>query len=288
VRLATRGSALALAQASLVADALGGAEVVVATSHDGEIGDKSRFVSGVEQALLDGEADIGVHSAKDLPADLAPGLVLAGVPAREAVEDVFVGSAGALDELPEGARVGTASLRRRSQLLALRPDLDVADLHGNVDTRIGRVAAGDFQGAILAAAGLGRLGRADEIAFVFSRTDLVPAPGQGALALEVRVADEETKAAAASLNDAAALAELTAERTAVIAMGATCFTPVGVNARLEGDRLQVSGYAGLPDGSDWIRDMVAGDAGDAADLGAELAERMLGAGAGDILRAAAE
>ncbi len=283
MRLATRGSALALAQASLVAEGLRGAEVVVVASHDAEIGDKSRFVSAVEQALLAGEADIGVHSAKDLPAELAAGLALAGAPAREAAEDVFVGSAASLDDVAEGARVGTASLRRRSQLLALRPDLRVEDLHGNVDTRIGRVAAGDFDGAVLAAAGLSRLGRAGDAGFAFSRRELVPAAGQGTLALEIREDDAEAQAAAASLSDPAALAELIAERAAVIALGATCFTPVGVNARRGDETLEISGYAGLPDGSDWVRDELTGDLADPTALGEELAARMHAAGAGDIL-----
>ena len=179
MRLATRGSALALAQAELVAVALGGAEIIVVRSFDGEPGDKSRFVSAVEEALTRGEADLGVHSAKDLPGELEDGLALVGVPGREAVEDACVGDAGSLAELPEGARVGTSSLRRRSQLLALRPDLRVADLRGNVDTRLQRQADGDYEAVILAAAGLARLGREKEASFRFGIDQLVPAPGQG-------------------------------------------------------------------------------------------------------------
>ncbi len=287
MRLASRGSALALAQAELVADALGGAEVVVVRSRDADLGDKSRFVSAVEEALLAGEADIGVHSAKDLPSVLAEGLTIGGVPAREDPRDAFVGAgAGTLDDVPEAARVGTASLRRRSQLLALRPDLEVADLHGNVDTRVGRVAAGDYAGAVLAVAGLRRLGREGEISFPFGLDALVPAPGQGSLALEVRTDDDEARAAVAELTDVAALAELTAERAAVAALGADCFTPVGVNARLDGSELECSGYAGLRDGSEWVRDTVRGEAAGAAALGAMLAQRMLAAGAGDVLERA--
>lgn len=288
MKLATRGSALALAQAEQVAAALGGAELVVVRSRDGEPGDKSRFVSAVEDTLLAGEADIGVHSAKDLPWELAAGLSLAGVAGREAVEDSCVGDAGSLAELAEGARVGTSSLRRRSQLLALRPDLEIAELRGNVDTRLGRRAAGDYDAIVLAAAGLIRLGRDDEAAFRFDLGQMVPAPGQGTLALEARADDEEARAAAAAITQPGALAELTAERAAVGLLDASCMTPVGVCARLDGDTLELHGFAGLPDGSEWIRDRVDGAAGDPAAAGEELAQRMLAAGAGELLKRAAK
>src|SRR5215213_8277561 len=157
IRIATRGSALALAQAGQVAEMLGGAELVE-VSTDGEPGDKARFVRGVEQALLDGEADLGVHSAKDVPAELTEGLVLAAVPSREDPGDAWVGIGSSLDAVPEGARVGTASLRRRAQLLAARPDLEVRELHGNVDTRLGKLADEELDAIVLAVAGLRRLG----------------------------------------------------------------------------------------------------------------------------------
>ena len=157
IRLATRGSALALAQAEWVAGLLGGAELVEVSS-DGELGDKARFVRGVESALLAGEAEIGVHSAKDLPAAMPEGLAIAAVPEREDPADVWIGAGSSLDAVPEGARVGTASLRRRAQLLAARPDLEVGELHGNVDTRLRRLAEGDLDAIVLAAAGLRRLG----------------------------------------------------------------------------------------------------------------------------------
>ena len=219
MRLATRGSALALAQAELVAAALGGAEVVVVRSRDGEPGDKSRFVSAVEEALRSGEADLGVHSAKDLPGDLAEGLALVGVPGREAVEDACVGGADSLTELPEGARVGTGSLRRRSQLLARRPDLEVADLRGNVDTRLQRQADGDYDAIVLAAAGLARLGRGAEASFRFGIDELVPAPGQG----RSRSRPEPTTMTLARqrlrINEPGALdLSLTAERAAAAAL----------------------------------------------------------------------
>jgi hydroxymethylbilane synthase len=288
MRLASRGSALALAQAESVAAALGGAEIVTVTSADGEPGDKSRFVRGVEQALLDGDADLGVHSAKDLPGDLPDGLELVGVPGREEPADAFVGPAASLDEIPAGARLGTSSLRRRSQLLALREDIEVVPLRGNVDTRLKKLAAGECDGVVLAVAGLARLGRADEIAFRFDLGDLTPAPGQGCLALEARADDAETAAAAGRISDRAALVELTAERAAVGALGASCETPVGVCARFDGSELVVQAFAGLPDGSEWLRDRVAGDPEQPAALGETLAERMTAAGAAEILERAAK
>jgi hydroxymethylbilane synthase len=287
MRLATRGSALALVQAELVAGALGGAEIVVVRSRDGEVGDKSRFVSAVEEALAAGEADLGVHSAKDLPGELGAGLALVGVLGREAPEDACVCAARSLEELAEGARVGTASLRRRSQLLALRPDLEIAELRGNVDTRLGRQADGDYDAVVLAAAGLERLGRADRVAFRFPIGEVVPAAGQGTLALEARADDSEARDAAAAISDPSALTELTAERAAVGALDASCATPVGLCARLDGGRLELHGYAGLPDGSEWVRDRLEGSSEDPAALGAELAARMLAAGARDILERAA-
>ncbi len=177
MRLGTRGSALALAQARLVADLLGGAEIVeVETSGDrGEVGDKARFVKELEEALLAGEVDLAVHSAKDVPATLPEGLALVGVPDRADARDALCGAAD-LSELREGAVVGTASVRRRSQLLAQRPDLQVAELRGNVDTRLRKLAEGEAAAIVLACAGLARLGRSDEGS---PMTDLVPAAGPG-------------------------------------------------------------------------------------------------------------
>jgi hydroxymethylbilane synthase len=288
MRIGSRGSALALAQAEHVATALGGVEVVAVRTADGDPGDKSRFVRGVEAALLDGDADLGVHSAKDLPGELPDGLELVGVPGREEPADAFVGSVTSFDELPEGARVGTSSLRRRSQLLALREDLEVAPLRGNVDTRLKKLADREYDGIVLAVAGLARLGRADEISFRFGLEQLTPAPGQGCLALEARAEDAETAAAAGRISDRAALVELTAERAAVGALGASCETPIGVCARFEGPELVVQGFAGLPDGSEWVRDRVAGDPEQPAALGEALAQRMTAAGAADILARAAQ
>jgi len=331
LRIATRGSALAKAQAGQVAALLGGAELVEVSS-DGAVGDKARFVRGVERALLDREADIGVHSAKDLPAEMPEGLVIAAVPAREDPADVWIGSgAGAggtsgasawadrpsaaaaaepgasFDGVAEGARVGTASLRRRAQLLAARPDLAVSELHGNVDTRLRRLAEGELDAIVLAAAGLRRLGRAEEASFAIPAEAMIPAAGQGALVLQIRADDEAALHACAPIGDETALRELTAERAVVALLEATCATPIGVHARLgrsatpdggrkEGDSasgasrrdpadgpLAIEAFVGLPDGSEWIRDRLEGEAEEPAAAGASLAERLLGAGARDVL-----
>lgn len=291
LRLGTRGSALALAQAELVANALGGAELVaIKTAGDEPAsaptepgGDKARFVREIERALLEGEVDIAVHSAKDLPSVLPDGLEIASVPKRAAALDCWIGPESSLEAVPEGARVGTSSLRRGAQLLALRPDLELAELRGNVDTRLQKCADGDYEGIVLAAAGLERLGRTDEIGFRFEAGKMTPAPGQGALALETRVGDEDPRGAVEGIGDTEALAELRAERAAVAALDASCDTPLGVHARHQGDALAISAFCGLPDGSEWIRDALEGESEDPEALGRTLAERLRGAGADELL-----
>ncbi len=282
IRIATRNSALAKAQAGQVATLLGQAELIEVSS-DGEVGDKARFVRGVERALLEGKAEIGVHSAKDLPAEMAEELAIAAVPVREDPADVWIGVGSSLDEVPEGARVGTASLRRQAQLLAARPDLKIGELHGNVDTRLRKLAEGEHDAIVLAAAGLRRLGRADEASFALPAETMMPAAGQGALVLQARRDDTEALAAAGAINDEKALRELTAERAVVALLDATCATPIGVHATVNGDRIAIESFVGLPDGTEWIRDRVEGDAGEPAAAGALLTERLLGAGARDIL-----
>jgi hydroxymethylbilane synthase len=295
VRLGTRGSALALAQARLVAEALDGAEVVpIRTSGDEGSrgadpvvgGDKARFVREIERALLAGDVDLGVHSAKDLPSELPDELRIAGVPARENAADAYVGEASSLAEVPEGARVGTSSLRRRAQLLAARPDLDVVELRGNVDTRLTKLADGEYDGIVLAAAGLRRLGREGEIGFRFQRDEMTPAAGQGALVLESRRDDASAASAAAGLSDGTALVEVTAERAAVAELDATCRTPVGIHATVSDERLRIDAFVGLPDGSEWIRDAVDGDPEDPVSAGRDIASRLVSAGAAELLERA--
>lgn len=289
MRLATRGSALALAQAGLIRDRIPSSEFVeVSGDHSPTDGDKSRFVRGVETTLLEGKAEIGIHSAKDVPAEMPPGLVIAGVPRRAEPADAWIGVGSSLDDVPGGAHVGTASLRRRSQLLALRPDLKVSELHGNVDTRLGKLAAGDYDAIVLAAAGLERLGRDSEISFLLGTEQMTPSPGQGALILQTRADDDGARDTASSLSDDVALTELTAERTVVGMLDATCATPIGVHASAKEGSLVMEAFVGLPDGSEWIRDRVAGSASSPAVVAEELGDRLLAAGAAEILSRAEE
>jgi len=296
IRLGSRGSPLAVAQAAYVRERLErlGEEVeviTIRTSGDERPGgapapendDKARFVKEIEEALLREEIDLAVHSAKDVPSLLPDGLAIVGVPQRADARDTLCGP-GSLDALPDGAVVGTASLRRRAQLLAVRPDLDVREARGNVDTRLRRLAEGSYDALVLAAAGLSRLGR--EEGEPIPEEDMTPAPGQGCLALEARAEDAVTTDLAGRLTDRAALVALTAERALVEGLAATCRTPVGAHARLRGDDLVLDAFAGMPDGGEWIRDRAAGDAGDPAALGRAVAERMLAAGARELLDAA--
>ena len=278
MRLGTRGSSLALAQASWVAERLSGEVEIVPITTTGDrkraAGDKSRFVKEIEEALLAGEVDLGVHSAKDVPADLPDGLAIVGVPARADPRDALCG-ATSLDALADRAVVGTSSLRRRSQLLALRPDLDVRDLRGNVDTRLSKLD--EYDALVLAAAGLARLDRAGE-GEPIDASLLTPAAGQGALLLEARSGDEEAREAAASLTDRDALTCLMAERAVVAALEADCHTPVAAHATLSDGLLSLDAYVGLPDGSEWVRDSLEGDSAESSALGEEVASRLLAAG----------
>lgn len=275
LRVGTRGSALAVAQARWVTDRIAEATELVTITTDGDrdraAGDKSRWTGALELALQRGEIDLAVHSAKDVPIELGEGLALVATPPRESHADVLVGVAG-LDDLPAGARVGTSALRRRAQLLAVRPDLDLIELRGNVDTRLGKLAAGEADALVLARAGLSRLGLEPEGSDLEGEL-FVPAPGQGVLALEGRVDDERARAATAELDDPVTTACLHTERAVARALGASCHTAVGIHA----DGRRIRGFAGRPDGSDWILDEVDGDDGE------ELAARMLAAGAAELL-----
>jgi hydroxymethylbilane synthase len=290
MRVGTRASPLALAQSSTVVELLGDdAQLVpIVTSGDRASGagvrDKERWVKELELALLAGDIDLAVHSAKDVPSELPDGLVLCGAPRRADPFDALVG-AGSLAALAHGARVGTASPRRTAQLRALREDLDVIVIHGNVDTRLRLLAAGDLDALVVAAAGLVRLGRADEIGCVLS--ELVPAAGQGTLALEGRSGDERALAAARAITDAASWDALLAERTLVAGLQASCHTPLGAHATIGGDGIVLRTFVGLPDGSQWLRDETPPAPTPRA--GGELgAQRLLAAGGGELLRRAEE
>ncbi len=291
MRIGSRGSALALAQAAFVAELLGGEAagievVVVTTSGDRGmlVGDKSRWVKELEAALLAGEIDAAVHSAKDVPGDLPDGLALAAAPDRADARDALCGAA-TLDELPAGGRVGTSSLRRAAGLRALRPDLDVVALRGNVDTRLRKLADGDCAAIVLALAGLERLGRAAAASCALDA--LVPAPGQGILALETRADDAATRSALDAIDDPHVAACLAAERALARALGASCHTPLGAHAVLgEDGGMTLRTFLGLPDGSAWLRDELTDPLGASPEaLGAEVAQRMRAAGADELLAA---
>jgi hydroxymethylbilane synthase len=265
VRIGTRASPLALAQATWVAERVGGDLVPLKTSGDAGGGpeDKSRWVDTIESALVAGDIDMAVHSAKDVPGDLAEGTEILAVPPREDPRDVLIGT------VP--GRVGTASLRRAAQLLAWRDDLEVVDLRGNVDTRLRKLADGEVDAIVLARAGLRRLGK--DQGDVLDAPVFVPAAGQGALAIQARVDDGAARAAVASIADGRALACLLAERAATRVLEASCRTPVGIHA--DGERIR--GFVGAPDGSGYVLDEMAGSDGEA------LARRMLAAGAAELL-----
>jgi hydroxymethylbilane synthase len=273
IRVGTRGSALALAQARWVGERLGTDYELVTIDSAGPVADKSRWVSALEQALLAGEVDMAVHSAKDVPAELADGLSLVAIPAREDPRDAICG-ATSLAALPAGARVGTSSLRRTAQLRAERSDLEVVEVRGNVDTRLRKLAEGECDALVLAVAGLRRLGKEPDGVL----DELVPAAGQGALAVEARPGAVSLD----GLGDADATACVLAERELTRALGASCNTPVGAHARVidAGGELELAAWVGRADGSAWIVDRLSGAA---SGLGARVAERLLACGAAELL-----
>jgi hydroxymethylbilane synthase len=285
VTVATRRSALALAQSRAVAVALEDAGHEASLLEMTTTGDrwslagsqaqpgmdvKGMFVKELEEALLDGRADIAVHSAKDLPGDLPPGLAVIATPAREHPGDVLVGSPGGLDALPAGARIGTTSPRRRAQVLAARPDLQVVEVRGNVDTRLAKLDAGDVDALVLAAAGLRRLGIARDDAVALPLDLCLPAAGQGIVAIEGRDGDDAVRQACAALDDPASRACLAAERAFLARLGGGCSVPAGALCQLDGDTLRMRAWW---EGSGLFAD-VDGPVGDPAGLGARAAEQV--------------
>ncbi len=234
--------------------------------------------------MLDGRIDACVHSAKDVPTTLPDGLVLAGFPAREDARDALCGATG-LDALPEGARVGTSSLRRAALLLAQRPDLEIVEIRGNVGTRLGRLDAGDLDAIVLAAAGLLRLGLSARIGALLDPESMVPAAGQGTLALECRGDDQQAATALAALTVPEAAAALSAERAAVSALGADCHSAMGAHATAGADAtLTLTAWVGRPDGTAWVRDTQVSQAAETPEaLGRRVGERLLSTGAADLL-----
>ncbi len=243
------------------------------------------FVGELEDALRRGEIDIAVHSLKDLPTTQPEGLQIAGVPRRVDPRDVFVGRNGVvrLADLPSGARVGTSSVRRRAQLLAWRDDLEIVPLRGNIDTRLKKLVSEDLDGIILAAAGLLRLDMRNRIGEFVDPEILLPSPGQGALALEVRAGDDMADELAYSLNHAQTRARVLAERGFLHGLGAGCLAPVGALARIEDDLLILDAALFSLDGKTLIRGEIEGDPAEAWDLGLEMAADVLAEGGREIL-----
>lgn len=297
VRLGTRSSPLARWQAEWVAARLTALGVTVEMIHIttqgdvktgplGQIGGQGLFTKEIQRALLDNEIDLAVHSLKDLPTADVPGLKIAAVPKRESVNDVLVGPFRALDELPEGARIGTGSLRRRAQLLHQRPDLHLLEIRGNVDTRLRKLDAGEYDAIVLAQAGLSRLGLADRITYIIPPQMMLPAVGQGALGLETRADDATTQEILQPLNDAATLAAVTAERTLLQSLRAGCLAPVGAWARMEAQHLRLEAVVLHPDGTARLAAEGSAAAINAATLGQQVADELLSKGAAELIAAA--
>lgn len=288
LRIGTRGSPLALAQSNQVRDLL--IEIhaglpepelcIIKTTGDqitdrplADAGGKGLFTKEIEQALLDGAIDIAVHSMKDVETWLPDGLTVDCFLPREDPRDTLLGAAS-IGALPAGARVGTASLRRSAQLLAVRPDLKISLMRGNVGSRIDKLAAGEVDATLLAVAGLKRLGRADAIGAVLEPNEFLPAVAQGAIGIERRTDDAQTVALLAPLNDGPTTLCVTAERAMLAALDGTCRTPIGGLATLDGDRLTLDGLLVWPDGSGLQRFRQTGDSGDAAALGEQVGREL--------------
>ncbi|GAA1477936.1 hydroxymethylbilane synthase [Nocardioides aestuarii] len=300
LRLGTRASALATTQSGHVADLvrnrLGREVELVEITTEGDtssaplaqMGGTGVFVSSLRQALLDGRIDLAVHSLKDLPTAPCDGIALAAVPQREDPRDVVVARDGlTLGELPAGSRVGTGSPRRAAQLHALGLGLEVDGIRGNVDTRIGKVRSGDYDAVVLARAGLARLGRLDEATEVLDPLQLLPAPGQGALAVECRADDTTLVTALAALEDPGSRAAVEAERSVLATLEGGCSAPVGALAEVvegdDGDELWVRAVALSHDGGLSVRMSASGSPADAAGVGTRLADEMLAEGAADLM-----
>lgn len=292
--IGSRGSQLALWQANHIAGCLRGSghEAVIEIIHTtgdkildvplAKVGAKGMFTKEIEEALAEHRIDLAVHSLKDLPTEIAPEFEIAAIPVREDSRDAFCSvKYGSIHELPDRARVGTSSLRREAQLHALRPDLDVHSLRGNVDTRLRKLESGDYDAIILAAAGLNRLGRADAIRHLIPAEVICPAAGQGALAIEIRAGDAPVREALKFLDDAAARAETDCERALLRQMGGGCQVPIGASAKFENGTIRLQAVVASPDGKSVLRE--SGTGSDALKLGELVGERLLEKGGSAIL-----
>jgi len=293
LRIGTRGSPLALAQTRMVRGLLAAAHgfdperieiCVIRTSGDriqdrplAEVGGKGLFTKEIEEALAAGQVDFAVHSAKDMPTVLPPGLILTAFLPREDVRDAFISrKATTLRELPAGAVVGTASLRRQAMVKRLRPDLAVVPLRGNVETRLRKLDAGEVDATLLALAGLKRLGLADKVTSLFDVDEFLPAVGQGAIAIEARADDAKTRGLLAAIDDADTATALSAERAFLGVLDGSCRTPIAGHARIAGGELRFRGMILKPDGSEAFETTRTGSRAQAADLGADAGRELKG------------
>lgn len=298
LKVGTRQSRLALWQTEWIVERLRAADpslrieiVPIRTTGDravnlplGQIGDKGLFVKELELALLDGSIDLAVHSLKDLPSSLAPGLRIAAVGPREDPRDALISRTGQrLADLPAGATIGTSSARRQAQILAVRPDLTVIPLRGNVGTRLDKIAAGECTAGVLAAAGLVRLDRTDAITEYLDPAICLPAPGQGIIAGEVAEARDDLIERLAAIDDRAAHLASQAERACTVRLTGGCQIPVAAYAEMAGDEIWLRALVADPEGTRIIRAEARGAAGDAEAIGRRVAEELIAAGAGDLL-----
>lgn len=294
LRIGSRGSQLALWQANHISALLRehGHEVeleIIKTTGDkivdvalAKVGTKGMFTKEIEEALAAGRVDLAVHSLKDLPTELAPGFEIAAITKRENPRDVFCSRKyQSIEDLPQRARVGTSSLRRQAQLKALRPDLEIHPLRGNVDTRLRKLEAGEYDAIILAAAGLNRLGKTELVKQVIPAEVMCPAAGQGALGIEIRAGDSATRQHLAFLDDAAARATTTCERALLNKLGGGCQVPIGASAEMRNGCLHLEGIVAHPDGSKVLRE--ARDGNDPVELGELVGETLLRRGGDAIL-----
>jgi len=297
-RIGTRGSLLAKWQAEFVrrqvfqSTGVEGEIVIIKTSGDklaqtslSEIGGKGIFVKELEEALIDNSIDIAVHSVKDIPTKTPPGLSFPAILRREDIRDCLVSNNGAnLAGLREGARVGTGSLRRRAQLLHLRPDLDIRDLRGNVDTRLRKVESGEYDAIMLAKAGLDRLGATHRITEVFAPDAFLPAVGQGAIGVECRADDSDTANAVEKLDDAETRSAIIAERSLLSTLEGGCQVPLGAWARLEREELVLEACVCSVDGTQYIKQRATAAPAQARPLGERMGRLLIEAGAQSILQ----
>ncbi len=294
LKIGSRGSQLALWQANHIAGLLRaqGHEIEIEIIHTtgdkitdvalAKVGAKGMFTKEIEEALADGRVDLAVHSLKDLPTELSAEFEIAAIPAREDPRDAFCSvEYSSIQDLPHGARVGTSSLRREAQLRAIRPDLVVHPLRGNVDTRLRKLESGEYAAVILARAGLRRLGKTERVRQILPVEMMCPAAGQGALGIEIRAGDAAVRDALAFLDDASARAETQCERALLGKLGGGCQVPIGANAKSRDGKLHLEAVVANPDGSLVLRESMAGD--DAAALGELAGQRLLNRGGAAIL-----